>query len=170
MPVVRGRTVRLCAQRLILKLWPVTDFGEFEHLLPHPLEERLTTEVVAAHSALQVRSALSALGREDGFGDQIVRVLEHAQSDFNEAIATIQSLGQDTVVSAIVEWLLEIDTRIEGEWNGEARAGSFAEGIIEGALGAGSVSFGTLDAALLVSLEWDADPASAVALLEQASE
>ena len=169
-PVLGGRTVRLYAKPLISELWPVTDFSEFEHLLPHPLEERLTTEVVAAHSALQVRSALSALGREDGLDDQVIRVLDHAQSDFKEAIAAIQSLGQDTVVSEIVDWLLEIDTRIGREWNGEIRAGTFAEGIAEGALGDGSVEFGTLDAALLVSLQWDADPASAVALIEQASE
>ena len=97
-------------------------------------------------------------------------MLKDAQSDFKEAIAAIQSLGRDTVVSEIVDWLLEIDTRIGREWNGEIRAGTFAEGIIEGPLGDGSFEFGTLDAALLVSLEWDADPASAVALIEQASE
>ena len=166
-PVLGGRTVRPCAQRLISQLWPVTDFSEFEHSLPHPLEERLTTEVVAAHSALQVRSALSVLGREDGLDEQAARVLEQAQGDFTGAIAAIQSLGQDAVVSEIVDWLLKIDPRIEGEWDGEVRAGTFAEGMIEGVLGDGSFEFGTLDAALLVSLEWDADPASAVALIEQ---
>ena len=169
-PVLGGKAVRSCAQRLISQLWPVTDFSDFEQSLPGPLEERLTTEVVAAHSALQVRSALSVLGREDSLDDQVVRVLEHAQSDFNEAIAAIQSLGQDTVVSEIVDWLLGIDTRTKGEWDGEVRAGSFAEGVIEGALGDRSFEFGTLDAALLVSLEWDADPASAVALIEQLRE
>ena len=32
-PVLGGRTVRLCTQRLISQLWPVTDLSEFEHLL-----------------------------------------------------------------------------------------------------------------------------------------
>lgn len=166
-PVLGGRTVRPCAQQLILQLWPVTDFSEFEHSLPDPLEERLTTEVVAAHSALQVRSALSVFPGENGQDAQVVRVLERARSDFSDAVAAIQGLGQDTVVSEIVNWLLEIDTQIEGEWDGRIRAGTFAEGIIEGALGDRSFEFGTLDAALLISLEWDADPANAVALLEQ---
>ena len=169
-PVFGGRSVWSCTQRLISRLWPVTDFSEFEHSLPHPLEEQLTTEVVAAHSALQVRSALSALGREDGLDEQVVRVLEQAQRDFAGTIAAIQSLGQDAVVYEIVDWLLGIDTRIEGEWDGEIRAGTFAEGMIEGMLGDGSFEFGTLDAALLVSLEWDADPASAVALIERLRE
>ena len=169
-PVLGDGTVRLCAKRLISQLWPVTDFSEFEHLLPHPLEERLTTEVVAAHSALQVRSALSVLRRGDGLDDQVSRVLERAQSDFSEAIAAIRSLGHDTVVSEVVDWLLEIDARIEREWNGEIKPGKFADAVVEGALGDGSFEFGTLDAALLVSLEWDADPARAVALIEELRE
>ena len=169
-PVLGARTVRLCAKRLISKLWPLTDFSEFDQVLPQPLEERLTAQVVGSHAALQVCSALSVLGQEGSLDDHVLRVFERAQSDFNEAIATIHGLGQDTVVSEIVDWLLGIGTRIEREWNGEIRAGTFAEGLIEGALGDGSFDFGTLDAALLVSLEWDADPVSAVALIEESRE
>ena len=169
-PLLGGRTVRSCTQQLISRLWPVTDFSEFEHSLPHPLEERLTTEVVAAHSALQVRSALSVFGREDSFDEQVARVLEQAQSDFTEAVSAIRGLGHDAAISEIVDWLVEVDARIEGEWEGEVGAGTFAEGIIEGVLGDGSFEFGTLDAALLVSLEWDADPANAVALIEHLRE
>ena len=65
-PLLKGRSVVLCAKKLITKLWPAIGLGEFEHLLPPPLDQRLTTPVINAHSALQVCSGISTLGGEDG--------------------------------------------------------------------------------------------------------
>ena len=152
------------------KLLPVTDFGEFEHLLPHPLEERLTAKVVTAHSALQVCSAVSVLRREDALDDQVIRVIERAQSNFSEAIAAIRGLGEDALVSEIGDWLLGIGTRIKAEWNGELEAGAFAASVVEGALGSESCETGALEGALILSLQWDADPGSAVANFESPEE
>ena len=70
-PVLLGRTVRLYSRQLISQLQPVTDFGEFEQVLPLPVEERLAGEVVAALSALQECSALSVLGYEGDLDDQV---------------------------------------------------------------------------------------------------
>ena len=169
-PVLGDKAVRLYARQLMSKLLPVTDFGAFEHLLPHPLEERLTAKVVTAHSALQVCSAVSVLRREDGLDDQVIRVIERAQSDFSETITAIRGLGEDALVSEIGDWLLGIGTRVEAEWNGELEAGAFAASVVEGALGSESSETGTLEGALFLSLQWDADPASAVANFESPEE
>ena len=52
--------------KLITNLWPAIGLGEFEHLLPPPtvsrMDQRLTTPVINAHSALQVCSGISTLG------------------------------------------------------------------------------------------------------------
>ena len=61
--------------KLITKLWPVNGLDEFEHLLPPPLEQRLTKLVLKAHPALQVSSGISTLGREGVLPAQVEQFL-----------------------------------------------------------------------------------------------
>ena len=170
MPLLKGRSVLPLAVRLIRKLWPVSDFGEFEGLLPQPLQLGLTTPVIAAHSALEVRSGLSALRHESGLHDQVAQLLERTVNDYNDAIAAIRDFGRDVYVTALLDWLEEIEQQIEGEWSGEIEAGTFAASVVEGTLGDGSPEMERFEGALLLSLQWDSDPASAVAWLESLEE
>ena len=132
----------------------ISDLGEFEHLLPQPLEQRLTTLVIAAHSALQVMSGLSILRRDGGVHEQVSEFLERTANDCRHEIATIRGFGKDVCVTALVDFLEEIGERIKREWRGEIEAGAFAAGVAEGALGDGSQEFESFEVALLLSLQW----------------
>ena len=166
-PLLKGRSVVPCAMKLITKLWPAIGLGEFEHLLPPPLDQRLTTPVINAHSALQVCSGISTLGREDGLPDQVGQFLERTLNDYNDATEEIRSLeGSDVLISGIVDWLIEIAERVAGEFSGEREAGTFAASMTEGNLWDGSPEANALQGVLTLSLQWDSDPASAVALFE----
>ena len=169
-PLLNGRSIAPLAMRLVSNLWPVSDLGEFEHLLPQPLEQRLTTPVIAAHSALQVISGLSILRRDGGVHDQVSEFLERTVNDYKDGIATIRGFGKDVCVTALVDFLEEIVERIKGEWNGEAEVGAFAASVVEGALGDGSQGAESLQGALVLSLQWDSDPTSAVTWFESLEE
>ena len=166
-PLLKGRSVVPCAKKLITKLWPAIGLGEFEHLLPPPLDQRLTTPVIDAHSALQVCSGISTLSREGGLPDQVGNFLERTLNDYNDATAEIRSLEDSNVlIAGIVDWLIEIGERVAGEFSGEIEAGTFAASMTEGNLGDGSADADALQGVLTLSLQWDSDPASAVALFE----
>ena len=166
-PLLKGRSVVPCAMKLITKLWPAIGLGEFEHLLPPPLDQRLTTPVINAHSALQVCSGISTLGREGGLPDQVGQFLERTLNAYNDATAAIRSLeGSNVLIAGIVDWLTENDERVAGEFSGEIEAGTFAASMTEGNLGDGSADADALQGVLTLSLQWDSDPASAVALFE----
>ena len=168
-PLLDGRSVPPLAVRLTStsKLRPVSNLGEFENLLPQPLEQRLTTSVIAAHSALQVLSGLSILHREDRLHDQVTKVLERTLDDYHQAITATRDLGGDLLVDGIADLLEQTGKRIQGEWNGETEAGAFAANMAEGALvGDGSPEAEGLQGALYLSLQWDSNPASAVAWLK----
>ena len=137
-------------------------------MLPSPLKQRLTTQVIAARSALEVLSGLSILHHEDGLHDQVAQVLERTRNNYRHAIQAIQALGEgaeDALVEGLVEWLQETGEKVEGEWNGETEAGTFAASIAEGTLGEGSPEAENLQVALFLtlslSLQWDSNPASA---------
>ena len=154
-----------------IKLWPAIGLGEFEHLLPPPLDQRLTTPVINAHSALQVCSGISTLGGEDGLPDQVGHFLERTLNDYNDATAEIRSLEDSNVlIAGIVAWLIEIGQRVAGEFSGEIEAGTFAASMTEGNLGDGSADADALQGVLTLSLQWDSDPDSAVALFESPEE
>ena len=166
-PLLKGRSVVPCAMKLITNLWPAIGLGEFEHLLPPPLDQRLTTPVINAHSALQVCSGISTLGHEGGLPDQVGQFLERTLNDYNDATAEIRSLeGSNVLIAGIVDWLIEIAERVAGEFSGEREAGTFAASMTEGNLWDGSPEAKTLQGVLTLSLQWDSDPASAVALFE----
>ena len=160
----------LCAMKLITKLWPVIGLGEFEHLLPPPLEQRLTKLVLKAHPALQVSSGISTLGREGVLPAQVEQFLERNLHDYKDAIAAILALESDVVITAILERLGEIRESVAGELRGEIEAGTFAANFAEGILGEGSREAQMLDAVLVLSLQWDSDPTSAVAWLDSLGE
>ena len=166
-PLLKGRSVVPCAMKLTTKLWPAIGLGEFEHLLPPPLDQRLTTPVINAHSALQVCSGISTLGREGGLPDQVGQFLERTLNAYNDATAEIRSLeGSNVLIAGIVDWLTENDERVAGEFSGEIEAGTFAASMTEGNLWDGSPEAKTLQGVLTLSLQWDSDPASVVALFE----
>ena len=169
-PLLSGTSIPPLAMRLQSKLRPVSDLGEFEHLLPQPLEQRLTTPVIAAHSALQLISGLSNLRREGGVHEQVREFLERTINDCRHAITTIRDFGEDVCITALVDWLDEISHRIEGEWTSEADFGAYAASVIEGTLGDGSEEAERLQKALALSLQWDSNPASAVTWFESPDE
>ena len=97
--------------------------------------------------------------------------LERTLNDYNDATAEIRSLEGSNVLIAvllrvIVDWLIEIAERVAGEFSGEREAGTFAASMTEGNLWDGSPEAKTLQGVLTLSLQWDSDPASAVALFE----
>ena len=165
-PLLKGRSVVPCAMKLINKLLPGGGVGEFEHLLPPPLDQRLTTPVINAHSALQVCSGISILGPVGSFPDHVGQFLERTLNGYKDATTAILALEGDALVSAIVGLLGEIGKRVEDEFSGEIEAGTFAASMAEGELGDGSPDAAALGAILSLSLQWDSDPASAVALFE----
>ena len=169
-PILKGRSVLPLAKRLIYKLWPVSDLGEFEHLLPQPMEQRLTTQFIAAHSALEVCSGLSILRHGGGLHEQVTQLLQRTLNDYGHAIEAIRAFGEDAWITALVDMLGEIGERIKNEWKGEIEAGTFAASVVEGALGDGSPEIEIFNGALVLSLQWDSDPASAVAWFESLEE
>ena len=161
-PLLTGKTVLPLAQQLTAKPRPVRDLGEFEHSFPQPLEQRLTTAVIAAHSALEVLSGLSTLHRDGRVHDQVHDFLQRTVSDYNDAIGAIGACGEDICITALVDLLEGTAEQIKREWSGEIAAGAFAASVVEGTLGVGSQEIESLEGALVLSLQWDADPPSAV--------
>ena len=62
----------------------MNDFGEFEHVLPEQLEQRLTNPFIAARSALGVYSALSVLRREGGLHSSVSQLLERKLLEYDQ--------------------------------------------------------------------------------------
>ena len=112
----------------------------------------------------------SILRRDGGVHDQVSEFLERTVNDYKDGIATIRGFGKDVCVTALVDFLEEIVERIKGEWNGEAEVGAFAASVVEGALGDGSQGAESLQGALVLSLQWDSDPTSAVTWFESLEE
>ena len=97
-------------------------------------------------------------------------LLERTEGDCNKAAAAIRAFEEDIVVAELVDWLEEIGERIKGEWDGRLDAGTYAASVVEGVLGDGSPEYETFIWALCLSLQWDSDPASAVAWLRSQAE
>ncbi len=169
-PVVNDRSVPRFTVRAGSKVWAVGNLGEFEHLLPEQLDQRLTSPFIAARSALEVYSALSVLRRDGGLHHSVRQLLERTLLDYDQAVTAIRAVGEDVVVGALTEWLGEIHGRVEKEWNGEIAAGAFATSMVEGVLQPGSPEAIRQGVALLLSLQWDSDPARAIAWLESLEE
>ena len=127
--------------------------------------------VLKTHSALQVSSGISTLGREGVLPDQVEQFLERnlqrlQRRDRRQSLL----LESDIVIMAILEWLGEIRESVAGELRGEIEAGTFAANFAEGISGEGSREAQMLDAVLALSLQWDSDPTSAVAWLDSLGE
>ena len=133
-PVVNDRGVPRFTVRAGSKVWAVGNLGEFEHLLPEQLDQRLTSPFIAARSALEVYSALSVLRRDGGLHHSVRQLLERTLFDYDQAVTAIRAVGEDVVVGALTEWLGEIHGQVEKEWNGEIAAGAFATSMVEGVL------------------------------------
>ena len=161
-PIVKGRSVPSLALRLISKLWPADNFGEFTQSLPPPLEQRLSTSFLAAHSSLQVYSGLSIFRNSDCLHEEVTKILKTTVSDYSEAIAAIRNFGGDACVSTLERLLEDIRGQIENEWDGEIAAGSFAAGLAKGARGDETSEMVTFSVAHMISLQWDLDPKHAI--------
>ena len=98
------------------------------------------------------------------------QLLEHTILDYAQAITTIRGVGEDVVIAALTEWLEKVHEQVEKEWNGEVAAGTFAASIVEGVLQPESPEANIQVGALLLSLQWDSDPARAIAWLESLEE
>ena len=170
MPIVNDRSIPLLAVRVGSKVWAVGDLGEFKYLLPEQLDQRLTSPFIAAWSALGVYSALSVLRRNGGLHHKVRQLLERTLLDYDQATTAIQDVGEDIVVAALTERLREIHGQVENEWNGEIAAGTFAASVVEGVLQPESPEANMQVGALLLSLQWDSDPARAIAWLESLEE
>ena len=169
-PILDGKAVPQLAKQLIVGLWPAYDLGEFKDLLSHQLEQRLTKPVIAAHLAMQVLSGLSILsGKGRSVGD-LEEFVQRTRNDFKQAVASILDMEQDAVTEALIEWLEEVDEQIAGEFGGNVEAGTFAVNMTEGSFGEWSSESMRLGAAVILSLQWDFDPPSAVALLKELEE
>ena len=75
-PVVNDRSVLRLTVRVGSRVWAGGDFGEFEHLLPEQLDQCLTSPFIAASSALDVYSALSALRRDGELHHDVRQLLD----------------------------------------------------------------------------------------------
>ena len=169
-PVVNDRSVLRLTVRVGSRVWAGGDFGEFEHLLPEQLDQRLTSPFIAARSALEVYSALSVLRRNGGLHYKVRQLLERTLLDYDQATTAIQDVGEDIVVAALTEWLRESHGQVEKEWNDESAPGTFAESVVEGVLQPESPEAQRQVSALLLSLQWDSNPARAIAWLESLEE
>ena len=169
-PVVNDRSVLRFTVRVGSRVWAVGELGEFEHLRPEQLDQRLTGPFVAARSALEVYSTLSVLSREGGLHSNVRQLLERTLLDYNQAMTAIRAVGEDMVVGALTEWLGEIQRQVEKEWSGEIAAGTFATSIVEGVLEPESPEPMGQVFPLLLSLQWDSDAAGAIAWLESLEE
>ncbi len=165
-PILRGKTAWRFAVQLVPQPWPVTEPGEFERLLPAPIEERLTEQVVKCHSALQVLSGISVLGVDGEIDTRLSPVVEQAVQEVTKANALILELGSDDVILEIGMWLREIANQVNAELKGDAEPGEYAANVWSGAFAAPSPDSETLNTVLALSLEWDASPDGALALLE----
>ncbi len=168
-PTVGDRCVPMCAKRLVSSLWPCVDLGEFAEMLPPPVELRLTTSAISAHKALQVWSALASLS-EGELTHQVATFLEQTVSQYEESVSSVRSLGSDDLITGLVEWLEEVRGAIQAEWQDDHQAGGFAARVVEGTVGGGSAEGDQLEGMLLLSLQWDLDPDTALMLLQASDE
>ena len=164
-PLLERKSIPALAVRLISSVFPTSDLGEFEELLPEKLEQRLTTSVSSAYSALQICSGLSVLNRGGILHEQLCQVRERTLSDYNDAIGAIRGFGEDAVLNTIIDWFGEMRERVENEWQDETEAGAFAVDVVTGALEGGSLEIIRFVAVLLLSLQWDSEPAAANAVV-----
>ncbi len=162
-PVLEGRSIPTLSLKLVSKLWPADDLGDFEHLLPPPLEQRLTTYFSAAHSSLVVISSLSILRMPGDLHEEVNQVLERSIIEYQEAISLIRDIGSDACVTSLIELLEEVKSQIDDEWSGRVKSAKYVEGIVKGTQGIETPEVATFTGALLLSLQWDSDPEIALA-------
>ena len=167
LPMLNGKTVLPLAQQLILTIAPISDLDAFEGLLPEPLEQRLTKPVTDAHNALRICSGLSMLRREGTYDDRIALLLTKLQCEFDGAIAAISEMEQDVVITTLLDWLKDIGQRVAGEVAGKIESGSFARELMMVHVGHAPHSAMSLLYALMLSLQWDANPADAIVLMRE---
>ena len=165
-PLLKDRSVLPLTMRLYSERWLQCDFGEFEHLLPQPQEQGLTSPFITAFKAMEVCSGLSILRDKDGYHDQIAQFLEYTMNDFRKSLTTIRNLGRDGCIEGLVDLLNDIREQVKKEWTGEINAATFAAGLERVVLGDETEGANVFFIALLISLQWDSDPVSAVALFE----
>ena len=165
-PVLRGHPVRLGLRRLGSKPFIESEFGEFAQLLPRPLEERLSGQVRAAHLALELCSALSVMRRDGDLDERLATLMERSTNEIEAASEAIVGLGDDAVIRAVIDWLAELAQRVEDEWKDEAHAGQYAASVGEVAFGGVPSDVEVLGLAVVLSVQWDADPESAIAMFE----
>ena len=165
-PILKGWSIWRYAFELVQQPWPVIDPGEFEDVLPRALVERLTAHVVKCHSALQALSALYVLAVDGEIDARLMPTVDGARRDFEDASKSILESGNDAVIVEIGTWLLDLCGQVNDEWDGKIESGRYAANVWPGILGDGSVEVEALDGALALALEWDAEPAGAVRLLE----
>lgn len=170
LPMLNGKTVLPLAEQLILTVFPVSDLDEFEGLLPEPLEQRLTKPITDGHNALRIRSGLSMLRREGTYDDRIALLLTKFKCEFDAAIAAISEMEQDVVVTTLLDWLKDIEQRVAGEVEGKIDSGSFARELMTVHAGNTPNSAMSLLHALMLSLQWDANPADAIDLMGEMGE
>lgn len=165
-PILGGKTVWSLAQQLVQQLLPVTEPSELQQLFPKPLEERLTAQIIRCHSALQVLSALSILVIDGEIDTRLRPVVERSRHDFAASSGSILELGGDAVILETAEWVRGVAERVNAEWEGQAEPGEYSANVWSGAVADPSAESGTLDVVLALSLEWDAKPEGALALLK----
>ena len=169
-PLLSGRPVRRCALRIIDQAYPVTNWDQWDRMLPDPLEERMTATVNAALSALEVCSGLSVLRDESELEEQVRHVLEEAVTDFNKSVKAASAMGEDSLISRIVVWLQEMGQKVEAEWNNENAPGTFAIDLEKTSLGVKATNASEYISVIFLALHWDADPKRAAEIFESLDE
>ena len=104
--------------------------------------------------------------RDADLDERVASLPECAANDFKGATEAISRLGEDTIVTAILDWLAELALRIEEEWKDESEAGKYAAGLGEAALGGSPDEAMALGLATMLAVQWDADPTSAGTMFE----
>ena len=176
-PFVEGRPLRQMCMQIISTALPDADsILSWTTELPPAHETPITDALFEAHKALQELSGLALLStyRET---EQLQSAADEATQRFSTAIRTIEDVEpQDAVMAAILEYLVGLETRIQGEMKATRAAMRIddyvavsitkgASGMLGNENGGSSEEFSLFNIAVGVCLQADVNRDVALALL-----
>ncbi|WP_143780804.1 hypothetical protein [Ornithinimicrobium sp. CNJ-824] len=171
-PLVDGRPVRQLSHVLHNQLFPNPDsFDEWRDSFEDPLSTPLADAILDAHQALQGLSGLAVLStRRGGDTAMLQKYADDETERYRAAMQRLDELGADVdpVVGVVRDFLASLGLRVQQENDSRPdEMGTLAAGVARGVVRGGSNDMEQLNGVLTVGIEWDIDPAAALALLDR---
>ena len=158
------------------RLYPAEDeFAAWSDSFPAPVVPTLHLAVKDCLEALRAISAAIVVSKVRTDPDAIQQFADRQTVAVRESLSSIGALGSDPVIWQIVDYIEELAGRVDDEALPDAEAreaipATLAGAVAEGIRGVASDTWEVHLGSLMVSAQWDIDPASAIELLTRGDE